>query len=79
MPSLIQIPSLRKISVWIAIRAVKGVLFRPGTPSRVSFINRFAHIIRTGTEPIRNANSLAESVYKSARWARKPSAYLIDF
>jgi hypothetical protein len=46
---------------------VKGVLFRHGIQSQVSFINRFAHIIRTGTELIRNANSLVESAYKSAR------------
>jgi hypothetical protein len=67
MLSLFQIPSLKKISVWVAISAVKGVLFRHGIQSQVSFINRFAHIIRTGTELIRNANSLVESAYKSAR------------
>jgi hypothetical protein len=67
MQSLIQIPSLKKISVWTAIRAVKGVLFRLGIQSQASFINRFAHIISTGTELIRNASSLVESVYKSAR------------
>jgi hypothetical protein len=67
MLSLFQIPSLKQISAWVAIRAVKGALFRLGTQSQVSFINRFAHIIRTGTELIRNANSLAESASKSAR------------
>jgi epoxyqueuosine reductase QueG len=44
---LVPDPPLKKISVWVAIRAVKGVLFRLGTQSQVSFINRFAHIIRT--------------------------------
>jgi hypothetical protein len=67
MLSLFRIPSLKKISVWGAIRAVKRVLFRLGTQSQVSFINRFAHIIRTGTELIRNANNLVESVYKPVR------------
>jgi epoxyqueuosine reductase QueG len=43
---LVPDPPLKKISVWVAIRAVKGVLFRLGTQSQVSFINRFAHIIR---------------------------------